>query len=110
MAALRQLVGTPHPLRRCKALQAIGLVEPVQAALDLVAMARDADLPAVARVRCAEAAVELTRDVREQAAVGVRAVARDGSVPRHVRRLAARDLARWSELCRDEARALLAQT
>jgi cellulose synthase operon protein C len=32
---------------------------------------------------------------------------RDEAVPRHVRSRAARDLARWSELCRKEARDLL---
>ncbi|MEV8435821.1 NACHT domain-containing protein [Actinosynnema sp. NPDC051121] len=108
MAALRGLLDTPDPLLRRKALVAIGRLEPTEAALDLVAMARDDGIPAVARVRCAEAAVGLSPDVRERAAVAVRAVALDESVPRHVRRHAAADLARWSELCRHEARAVLA--
>ncbi|KOX34197.1 hypothetical protein ADK67_04470 [Saccharothrix sp. NRRL B-16348] len=109
MATLRGLSETPNPLLRRKVLKAIGLLETTEAALELVAIARDAKIPAVARTRCAEAAVELSSDVREKAAVAVRAVAVDESVPRHVRRRAAANLARWSELCREEARSLLAR-
>ena len=108
MTALRGLAGTPNPLLRRKALRAIGLLEPVEAGLELLAMARDVEVPPVARVRCAEAAVELVPDSRERAAVAVRVVALDEGVPRHVRRRAAADLARWSELCREEARVVLA--
>ncbi|MEU4766655.1 hypothetical protein AB0H12_25705 [Actinosynnema sp. NPDC023794] len=109
MAALRGLSETPDPLLRGKALKAVGLLEPTEAALELVAMARDEGIPAVARVRCAEAAVGLSPDVREKAAVAVRVVVADECLPRHVRRHAAADLARWSELCREEARAVLAR-
>ncbi|MFD0200464.1 MULTISPECIES: hypothetical protein [Saccharothrix] len=107
MAVLRGLLDTPDPLLRRKALKAIGLLEPTEAALELVAMARDGLVPAVARVWCA-AAVGLSPDVREKAAVAVRAVALAEVVPWQVRRRAAADLARWSELCREEARSVLA--
>ncbi|PSL43504.1 hypothetical protein B0I31_1315 [Saccharothrix carnea] len=109
MAVLRGLLDTANPLLRRTALKAIGLLEPTEAALELVAMARDGQLPAVARVRCAEAAVGLSPEVRERAAVAVRGVALDEVVPRHVRRRAAAYLARWSELCREEARSVLAR-
>ncbi|MEV1119720.1 hypothetical protein AB0I91_32100 [Actinosynnema sp. NPDC049800] len=109
MTTLRGLSETPNPLLRRRALMAIGLLEPVEAALELVAMARDDGVTPVARVRCAEAAVGLSPDVREKAAVAVRVVVSDESLPRHVRRHAAANLARWSELCREEARAVLAR-
>ncbi|MFJ6671287.1 NACHT domain-containing protein [Actinosynnema sp. NPDC091369] len=108
LAALRGLLATPNPLLRRKALNAIGSLEPTEAVVELLAMAHDGGSPAVARTRCAETAVGLSSDARERAAVAARAVATDGSVPRHVRRRAAANLARWSELCRDEARSVLA--
>ncbi|MCE6996463.1 hypothetical protein LZG04_16890 [Saccharothrix sp. S26] len=108
LAALRGLLGTPDPLPRRQALEAIGLLEPTGAAVALVALARDEALSAVARTRCAEAAVGLSPDAREGAAVAARAVALDESAPRHVRGRAAANLARWSELCRADARSVLA--
>ncbi|MFE9749468.1 NACHT domain-containing protein [Saccharothrix saharensis] len=108
LAALRGLLDTPNPLLCREALKAIGLLEPTEATLGLLALAQDGRSSAVARTWCAETAVDLSPDARERAAVAARAVALDGSVPRHVRRRAAADLARWSELCRDEARSVLA--
>ncbi|MFD7659988.1 NACHT domain-containing protein, partial [Actinosynnema sp. NPDC059797] len=101
---LRALLPTAKPLERVKILATLGTVTPSTAALELLRTARDARSAPVVRVRCAEAAADLGREFRESASVAVRAVARDESVPRHVRRRAARDLARWSELCREEAR------
>ncbi len=95
------------PLCRRKILLATATIDPVTAEAALSAMARDEGLGGVVRVRCAEALVALRRDWRERAAGVARAVARDETAPSHVRRHAARDLARWSELCRDEARAMI---
>lgn len=54
-------------------------------------------------MRAARAMAELRADHREQAAVVARKVMHDAAVPWHIRVKAARALARWSELCRDEA-------
>ncbi|GAA0211288.1 hypothetical protein GCM10010492_06380 [Saccharothrix mutabilis subsp. mutabilis] len=107
MVLLRGFLGTPNPLLRRRVLWGIGQLEPVEAAVGLAAMASNPAVAAVARVRCAEGVVDLWPRWREKAVAAVRAVAVDGSVARHVRRRAARDLALWSELCRAEARALL---
>ncbi|GLZ28406.1 hypothetical protein Lesp02_05960 [Lentzea sp. NBRC 105346] len=100
----RGLLDTPNPLHRRQVLRTIGGVESAEAVRELNAMARDETLSAVARLRCAEAMVELRRDQKEPAAVVARAIARDETVARHVRRHAAGCLARWSEVCREEAR------
>jgi hypothetical protein len=55
------------------------------------------------RCRAVGAMVGLRRDLREEAALVVRSVARDVDVAWHIRVRAARFLARWSALCRDEA-------
>jgi uncharacterized protein (UPF0147 family) len=104
---LRDLSATQNPLHRRELLLALGVLDPVGAGIELSAMSRDEHLGAVVRMWCAEAVVELNRDDREAAAAVVRAIAHDESVPRHVRRRAARDLAEWSLLCRTEARAVI---
>jgi hypothetical protein len=73
----------------------------------LRAMVYDHTLGPVVRLRCAEVLAQLRRDQRETASVVARELMRDEAVPHHVRFRAARDLARWSELCREEARDLL---
>ncbi|MBW4720469.1 NACHT domain-containing protein [Saccharothrix obliqua] len=107
LALLRGMRSVERPLTRRKVLLAIGELRPEEAAVELLAMARDVRHGVVARVRCAEGAVRLWRGCRDEAAVVVRGVALDVGVARHVRRTAARHLARWSAVCRDEARAVL---
>ena len=70
-------------------------------------MANDRTLGPVVRLTASEAMFGLRRDYREAAAIVAREVAHDEQVPRHVRVHAARNLAKWSDLCRPEARALL---
>ncbi|WNV88353.1 NACHT domain-containing protein [Umezawaea sp. Da 62-37] len=105
---LRGLLAIEKPLQRKQVLESIGLFAPAEGAFGLLEMANDKALGAVVRVRCAEEVVDLRRDYREAAAVVVREVAHDEGVPRQVRARAARDLARWSDLCRAEAQELLA--
>ncbi|WP_157767534.1 NACHT domain-containing protein [Actinosynnema pretiosum] len=107
LKTLRNLLPTTTPLQRRRVWLAIGVVEPAEAALGLLEMARNPDHTPVARVRCAEAATTLRRAWKDKAAVTVREIAFDTTVPWHVRRTAARHLARWSEVCREEARELL---
>ncbi|WP_121006684.1 hypothetical protein [Saccharothrix australiensis] len=95
------------PAHRVLVLRALGAFEPEESSLALRVMADDRAHGPVVRMRCAEGMADLWRDHREAAAIVAREIAHDAAVPRHVRRRAARDLARWSELCRAEARDLL---
>ncbi len=104
---LRFLRSTGHdkPLQRVRLHQAVGAFEPEEGARALLAMTNDGD--PVVRLRAAEAMFALRRDYRERAAVIARDVMRTTSAPWHVRRRAACDLARWSDLHLEEARAAL---
>lgn len=95
------------PLHRTQVLLAVGAVNTATATEELTITAEQEGISAVARLRCAEALVNLRHDQRETAAKVARCVAHDSSVAVHIRRHAARDLAYWSELCRDEARNLI---
>ncbi|MEU4766474.1 NACHT domain-containing protein [Actinosynnema sp. NPDC023794] len=106
---LRRLRTAENPLVRIQVFEAIGVFDPAEGAIALRDMARDRTLRPGARLRAATAAAGLRRDHREAAAIVARDVAHDPAVPRHVRVKAARALARWSELCRPEARALLVE-
>jgi cellulose synthase operon protein C len=59
------------------------------------------------RWRAAEAMAKLRRDLREEASIVAREVANDETAPWHVRRRAAAGLAKWSAICREEARRIL---
>jgi cellulose synthase operon protein C len=107
VATLRGLAETANPLHRCAVLLALGPLDPATALPRLRAMAQDHTLPPVARLRCATALASLRRDERDTAAAVARDLLHDGRVPHHVRRHAARSLARWSPLCRQEARNVL---
>ncbi|MFI9814533.1 NACHT domain-containing protein [Saccharothrix variisporea] len=107
MALLKGFRDTARPILRARARVGVGRLEPAEAAVELAVMAVDPGLPANVRVRSAVDVVGLWPPLREKAVVAVRAVARDEGVARHVRRRAARDLARWSEVCREEARGLV---
>ncbi len=104
---LRNLATVEDPLRRVRVLLALGSLDTIEAVPRLRRMADNHALGPVVRLRCAEALVELRRDQRETAAALVRELAHDACVPWHVRTRAAQDLARWSALCREEARDLL---
>jgi hypothetical protein len=104
---LRGLKDAEPPLHRKLVLEAIGLFNATEGVLELRDLAEDRAQGPVVRIRCAEAMAELRRDYREAAAAVAREVAHDSAVPWHVRVRAARDLARWSDLCRGEAQELL---
>lgn len=105
--ALRSFRNVDNPLQRILILSAIGWLEPDESARTLRDMANDPAHGPVARLRAAAAMLQLRSDFREAAAIVAREVAQDATVPRHVRAHATRHLARWSELCREEARTLL---
>ena len=104
---LRSMLDTPKPLQRRVVLLRIGQVRPMEAALELLAMTNERSHGAVARTWCAEAAVSLWWECRDRAAVVVREIANDVTAPPHFRRQAACHLARWSAVCREEARVLI---
>ncbi|MFF5093434.1 MULTISPECIES: NACHT domain-containing protein [Actinosynnema] len=93
------------PLQRREVLLRLGKFDSAAAVRELRALARGAS--GVVRLRCAQGMVAVRRDQRDAASAVVRSVAFDGAVARHVRVQAARELARWSEVCRGEARELL---
>lgn len=106
LSVLTGLMESADPLQSVRVWRWIGEIDSARAVAPLRAMGRSEPSPVV-RMRCARALVEMRRDQREAASVIARAVAWDETVPRHVRCGAARDLARWSELMREDARALL---
>ncbi|MFJ8967099.1 hypothetical protein ACIRG5_47720 [Lentzea sp. NPDC102401] len=108
LGVLTELVPQADPLRRVEVLKHIGALDSARAMVQLHALAASQVGPVV-RMRCARALVAMRHDQRERASVIARSVAWDESVPPHVRRNAARDLARWSELMRQDARDLFVQ-
>ncbi|MFS8103138.1 NACHT domain-containing protein [Lentzea alba] len=106
-AVLDRLVEIATPLQRANVLFVIGAWWPLDAVTELRAMAADPTLGPVVRLRAARNAISLWRDERGFCAKVAREVANDQDVPRHVRRRAAAYLAEWSDVCREEARALL---
>lgn len=107
LSVLRGLLTTDQPPARIQAWEAIGRFNAAEAALGLRGMARDHTLTPGLRLRAALAMIRYNRDFRETAAVVAREVAHDPDCPLHIRFKAARALARLSDLCLDEARALL---
>ncbi|MER5264566.1 helix-turn-helix domain-containing protein [Actinosynnema sp. NPDC002837] len=104
---LGELCAAENPLHRLHALKAIAAIAPLQATHPLREMTRDRDLPPLVRLRSAEALVANHREHRESAVIAAREVAFDDRIPKHVRVHAARNLAQWSEVFRDDARRLL---
>ncbi|MFD9700571.1 NACHT domain-containing protein [Lentzea sp. NPDC059081] len=94
-----------EPMWRIRLQQTLGEFESEEGARALHGMTTDQS--PVVRIRAAEAMLQLRRDYRERAAITARSVMHDETAPRHVRRRAACDLARWSDLCLEEARAFL---
>jgi cellulose synthase operon protein C len=105
---LNSFLAQAAPLQRGLVLRAMAEADLPAAVAELQRMMRDRQVGALARLRCAETVVELQHPHRECAAIVAREVMHDGTAPVHVRQRAARNLARWSELCVDEARAMLA--
>ncbi|EWC58689.1 hypothetical protein UO65_6043 [Actinokineospora spheciospongiae] len=107
LSILRGLLTTDQPPARIQAWEAIGRFQAAEAALGLRGMARDHALSPGVRLRAALAMITYNRDFRETAAVVAREVAHDPDCPLHIRFKAARAVARLSDLCLGEARALL---
>jgi DNA-binding XRE family transcriptional regulator len=104
---LRELQHVANPFHRIQVLRILGILSPEEATYKLADMTEDTALGPVARLRSAEALADLRHDHHETAAVTARQLMTDDNVPWHIRRHAARDLARWSTLCRQEARNFL---
>ncbi|MDT7781647.1 MAG: hypothetical protein QOF58_66 [Pseudonocardiales bacterium] len=104
---LRGLLPAARPLQRLNVLESIDMWSPQEAIDELFRMTADKGLGPVVRLRCAMEIVATRRDLRDPCAVVAREIAFGADVPRHVRRRAARYLADWSDVCREDARALL---
>ncbi|HEU5471303.1 MAG TPA: NACHT domain-containing protein [Actinophytocola sp.] len=104
---LHEIGSMAEPLQRVAALSAIGRLNPEEATPLLGAMADDRSVGAVVRLRAAEGLAKLRSDQREPASVVARELMGDEGVAWHVRRRAACDLARWSLVCREEARDMI---
>jgi hypothetical protein len=104
---LREIQDTTNPLHRIRVLAELGALSPEEATPLLRTMAEDRALRPVARLRAAEKLANLRLDQCEPAALVARELMRDERVPWHVRRHAACDLARWSLVCREEARDMI---
>jgi cellulose synthase operon protein C len=105
---LYQLQAAAAGLVRIEALAALGKFDPAQATWLLRALLEDRTLTPIVRLRVANSLATLRRDQREYAALVAREVMNNTAAPRHVRRRAACYLARWSLLCRQEARSMIA--
>jgi cellulose synthase operon protein C len=106
---LRQFRNTVKPLARVQVFEVIGVVDTGEGTSELLGMASDRTLASGVRRRAGSVATDLRRDCRERAAIVAREIAHDETVPIHIRVKAARELAWWSEICRQEARALLVE-
>ncbi|MCR3752258.1 NACHT domain-containing protein [Lentzea californiensis] len=104
---LRGLLPLAKPLQRIQVLRDIGAIRVQEGVDGLNAMAADTNMGPVVRLWAAIRMFELSRDMKERAAVVAREIAFDDAMPAHVRRRAAQRLARWSEVCREDARQLL---
>jgi HEAT repeat protein len=110
ITALHEIRTVINPLHQIGVLAALGALNPEEATPLLQAMANDQKLNPVARLRAAEELADRRQDQCEVAALVARELMRDGNVPRHVRRHAACNLARWSLVCRQEARDMIIYT
>jgi transcriptional regulator with XRE-family HTH domain len=104
---LRELHHVANPFHRIQVLRILGTMSPEEATYELTDMTEDTTLGPAARLRSAEALANLRRDHHETAAITARQLMTNNQVPWHIRRHAARGLARWSTLCRQEARNFL---
>jgi cellulose synthase operon protein C len=107
LTALRELARVDKSLHRLEALAARVSLQDVDAIPELRDMACNRALGPVVRLRSAESLADLRRDYRGTCAVVARDLLHDQTVPLHIRQRAARQLARWSEVNRGEARAAL---
>jgi uncharacterized protein (UPF0147 family) len=110
--ALRTIVGATTTkqawrIHACTVLGSFTRAHCDEAVATLREIALHHDQSAPVRWRATHAMVGLRRDTAGEAALIVSGIVRDTTLPWHVRRRAARDLARWSPLCRDEARDFL---
>jgi hypothetical protein len=93
--------------RAARDLSQLGAAGRDRAASVLRTIATDDTLPVTARASAARVLAQLRTDQREAASATARELMHDATVPHHIRMHAARDLARWSQLCRQEARNFL---
>lgn len=103
----RELASAAGLLQKVYLLRSISWAPAQDAVDELLRMAADRELTPRIRLWCVRSVVERRRDLRDRCAVVAREIAFDVEAPWHIRVRAARCLARWSEVMRADARALL---
>ncbi|MGW4208959.1 NACHT domain-containing protein [Lentzea sp. NPDC004789] len=107
-AIQRELVAAASThLQRIHVLRSISRGPSWDAIDELLSMVADRELTPRVRLWCARSVVEQRKDLRDRCAVVAREISFDVEAPWHIRVRAATCLARWSELMREDARALL---
>jgi uncharacterized protein (UPF0147 family) len=107
LTILRDLAGTANPLHRVQVHRAIGALDAADPLTALRTMAQDHTIGPLVRLRSAQALAQLRTDQRETASLVARELMNDPTVAHHIRERAAGQFARWSALCRQEARETL---
>lgn len=103
----RRFAATSESLRRVNLLRSISWAPSSDAVEEMLQMAADRRLTPRVRLWCARSVLAQRRDLRDRCAVVAREIAFDVEAPWHIRLRAARCLARWSEVMRADARALV---
>lgn len=102
-----RLATASAPLSRAGLLKSISWAPSREAVDELLRMADDRQLTSRVRIRCAEFAVEQRMVLKDRCAVVAREIAFDSTVPWHIRLRAAKRLGQWSDVMREDARALV---
>lgn len=103
----REVAAASPPLVKATLLSSISWAPCWEAIEELLGIAADPRLAPRVRLLAARFAVDLRRDLKERCAVVAREIAFDADAPWHIRLKAAKLLGRWSEVMREDARALV---
>lgn len=107
MLAIQRGLETSTALERVHVLRSISWAPSHEAIDELLRTAADRSQTPRVRLWCARSIVERRRDLKDRCAVVAREIAFDAEAPWHIRLRAAKFLARWSEVMRADALALV---
>jgi hypothetical protein len=107
MLAIERRLVAPTVVGRIYVLRSISSAPSQEAVDELLALAADPELSPRIRLWCARSVVERRRDLRDRCAMVAKDIAFDIEAPWQIRLRAARCLARWSEVMRADAIALV---
>ncbi|RJQ75635.1 NACHT domain-containing protein [Pseudonocardiaceae bacterium YIM PH 21723] len=107
LRVLRGFLSSTPPATRISAYAAMRHLDRFEACCGLRQIAQDWEVSPRLRLRAARKMTNLRRDFREPAAMVAREIANHAAVPTYLRKAAARELCRWSDICRAEGQAIL---